>query len=155
MTAILELQKYTDRGWLRLDEDNGSIEIPSTAWSYSYGRGILAGNECRGQVIRPSVEEPNLKSKRGVIRVPLPRLPTVKAGALTLTLNLKPTADADAQNTCSGLAPVSATPLGMPLGMTHLLTNRGAGTNFNQNPQARMVWGVSKQVWMRRQERFN
>ncbi|MFZ4759067.1 MAG: DUF6701 domain-containing protein, partial [Burkholderiaceae bacterium] len=140
--AVVEVQRFTDRGWLRLAEAGTCVSVPVNAWSYTAGSGALgSGQECRAS----GSAAITLTNGRGVLT--LPKIASNLPAAMTLILNAGIGTEATG---CSGATPASPSPLNLP----HLLTTRAGSTALDQNPAARVVWGQPRQAWMARRELY-
>ena len=139
----VELQRYTDRGWMRMTEDNGCVSVPLQAWSYTQGAGALAsGKECRAAGTQSLL---TLSGGRGVLQ--LPKMADNASAAMTVILNLSASAEAPG---CANGAVAGAAPMNLP----YLQTARAGAAGLDNNPAARAVWGRPHQAWMTRRELF-
>jgi hypothetical protein len=139
--ANVELQKFTDRGWLRLSEDNTCLTVPVAAIAFSAGSGAFATDVCTA----PATAAVALRQGRGTLV--LPRTAGNVQGAALVTLDIGPTLEG---NACAAGVPVTPTSAAWP----HLLGARGSGTTQDQNPAARLVWGRQHRDYMVMRELF-
>jgi Right handed beta helix region/SdrD B-like domain len=139
--ANVELQKFTDRGWLRLSEDNTCLTVPVASIAFSAGSGAFATDVCTA----PATTAIALRQGRGTLV--LPRTAGNVQGAAMVTLDIGPTLEGSA---CAAGLPVTPTSAAWP----HLLGARGTGTTQDQNPAARLVWGRQHRDYMVMRELF-
>jgi len=139
--ANVELQKFTDRGWLRLSEDNTCITVPQPSIAFSAGTGTFATDPCTA----PASAAVALRQGRGTLV--LPRTAGNLQGAALVTLNIGATLEGNACTAGTPVTPVSAA-------LPHLLGARGTGTTQDQNPAARLVWGRQHRDYMVQRELF-
>jgi hypothetical protein len=139
--ANVELQKFTDRGWLRLSEDNTCLTVPVPSIAFSAGSGAFATDVCAA----PASAAIALRQGRGTLV--LPRTAGNVQGAAMVTLNIGPTLEG---NACAAGVPVTPTSAAWP----HLLGARGTGSTQDQNPAARLVWGRQHRDYMVMRELF-
>jgi len=140
----VELQRYTDRGWLRLADDAAVLSLPANAWSYTQGSGALsASRECGAAAAAAAL---TLTGGRGLLR--LPKMPDNAPAAVTVTLNLKAGTTAGAGCDAGQKTAVAS------MNLDHLLTFRPGEVGLDHNPAARAVWGRPHQAWITRRELF-
>ena len=139
--ANIELQKFSDRGWLRLSEDNTCITVPQASMAFSAGSGAFATDVCTA----PASASVALRQGRGTLV--LPKTVGNLQGAAMVTLNIGSTLEG---NACAASVAVSPTSAAWP----HLLGSRGSGTTQDQNPAARLVWGRQHRDYMVQRELF-
>jgi hypothetical protein len=139
--ANVELQKFTDRGWLRLSEDNNCVSVPLSSIAFGNGAGAFATDVCTA----PAGSAVVLRQGRGTLV--LPKTAGNIQGAAVVTLNIGATLEGSA---CAAGVPVAPTSAALP----HLLSARGTGTPQDQTPAARLVWGRQHRDYMVQRELF-
>jgi parallel beta-helix repeat protein len=139
--ANVELQKYTDRGWLRLNEDNSCITVPQPSIAFGTGSGAFAADLCTA----PASASVALRQGRGTLV--LPKTAGNVQGAALVTLNIGAVLEG---NACASGLPVTPTSAAWP----HLLGARGSGSTQDQNPAARLVWGRQHRDYLVQRELF-
>ncbi len=126
----IELQHFTDRGWLRLSAAGECVAVPATAWAYGAGSGAWAGGrECLAARSTPAV----VALRAGLGRLQLPGVASGQPAALTLTLNV---GGAPEGQGCQGHARQPVVPMHLP----HWLGARAGQAGHALNPAVRLQW---------------